>query len=174
MAVNRPVTWGVKVTSVVFPGSISASIPSAFMYIPCVTSAPLMRSVTDSPFFSRTSLGLNANRCAVIAMTRGSWARASAALPSRPFDVESGGSHQVKPWFAGRLDVGAAVPVAEGSGLELQGGAVGWFLDRRAAVIEYTLRKHRLTLLVFRDDGLAWPAGTQDGGGGGADLPARG
>jgi anti-sigma factor RsiW len=87
----------------------------------------------------------------------------------RPFDVESGGPHQVKPWFAGRLDFSPAVPVPEGSGLELQGGAVGWFLDRRAAVIEYTLRKHRLTLLVFREDALAWPAGTQERGGG-ADL----
>ncbi|BDG02117.1 anti-sigma factor family protein [Anaeromyxobacter oryzae] len=80
----------------------------------------------------------------------------------RPFDVESGGPHQVKPWFAGRLDFAPAVPVPEGSGLELQGGAVGWFLDRRAAVVQYTLRKHRLTLLVFRDDGLAWPAGTRE------------
>jgi anti-sigma factor RsiW len=77
----------------------------------------------------------------------------------RPFDIESGGSHQVKPWFAGRLDFAPAVPVPEGSGLELQGGAVGWFLDRRAAVIQYALRKHRVTLLVFREDDLAWPAG---------------
>jgi anti-sigma factor RsiW len=75
----------------------------------------------------------------------------------RPLDVESGGSHQVKPWFAGRLDFAPAVPMLEGTGLELQGGAVSLFFDRRAAVLEYTLRKHRVTLLVFREDGLAWP-----------------
>jgi anti-sigma factor RsiW len=90
----------------------------------------------------------------------------------RPFDVESGGSHQVKPWFAGRLDFSPAVTVPEGSGLELQGGAVGWFIDRRAAVIEYRLRNHRLTLLVFREDGLAWPV--RSGGGELHEVTQRG
>lgn len=90
----------------------------------------------------------------------------------RPFDVESGGSHQVKPWFAGRLDFSPAVPVPEGSGLELQGGAVGWFVDRPAAMIEYRLRNHRLTLLVFREDGLAWPG--RSGGGELHEVTQRG
>jgi len=90
----------------------------------------------------------------------------------RPFDVESGGSHQVKPWFAGRVAFSPAVPVPDGSGLELQGGAVGWFVDRRAAVIEYRLRKHPLTLLVFREGGLAWPG--RSGGGELHEVTQRG
>ncbi len=79
-------------------------------------------------------------------------------VSSHPLDIESGGSHQVKPWFEGRLDFAPVVP-SEGLGMTLEGGAVGWFLDRRAAVLQYALRKHKVTLLAFRADGLAWPGG---------------
>ena len=34
---------------------------------------------------------------------------------------------------------------------------MGYFLDRKAAVLVYALRQHQLTLLVFRPGGLAWP-----------------
>ncbi|HZZ84855.1 MAG TPA: hypothetical protein VFE30_09985 [Anaeromyxobacteraceae bacterium] len=77
-----------------------------------------------------------------------------------PIEVESGGSHQVKPWFEGRLDFAPSVPDPATLGvpdLALRGGAVGWFVDRRAAVLAYRLRLHQVSLLVFRADGLAWP-----------------
>jgi len=83
-----------------------------------------------------------------------------------PLEVESGGSHQVKPWFEGRLDFAPAVPLPEVPDLRLEGGAVGYFLDRKAAVVEYGLRRHAVTLLVFRTEGLAWPARAS------ADAPA--
>jgi len=82
-----------------------------------------------------------------------------------PLEVESGGSHQVKPWFEGRLDFAPAVPLPEVADLRLLGGSVGYFLDRKAAVVEYALRRHAVTLLAFRPDGLSWPAG------GGAPTP---
>lgn len=75
-----------------------------------------------------------------------------------PLEVESGGSHQVKPWFEGRLDFAPSVPLPDLPDLHLLGGAVGYFLDRKAAVVEYALRRHALTLLVFRADGLSWPS----------------
>jgi anti-sigma factor RsiW len=75
-----------------------------------------------------------------------------------PLEVESGGSHQVKPWFEGKLDFAPDVPLPEVADLRLLGGAVGYFLDRKAAVVEYALRRHAVTLLVFRADGLRWPA----------------
>jgi anti-sigma factor RsiW len=85
-----------------------------------------------------------------------------------PVDVESGGSHQVKPWFEGKLDFAPEVPALEGTGVQLRGGAVGYVFDRKAAVLVYQLRLHVVTLLVFRADGLAWPEG------GGRQLgPAR-
>jgi len=74
-----------------------------------------------------------------------------------PLEVESTGSHEVKPWFEGKLDFAPAVPLPEVADLRLTGGAVGYFLDRKAAVVEYALRRHAVTLLVFRSEGLEWP-----------------
>ena len=76
----------------------------------------------------------------------------------RPLDVESGGIHQVKPWFEGKLDFAPEIPFAGDADFPLRGGALGYFLDRRAAVVVYQRRLHGVTLLVFRADGLAWPA----------------
>ncbi len=87
---------------------------------------------------------------------------------AHPHDVESTAVHEVKPWFAGRLDFAPAVPADAGE-LRLQGGSVGYFLDRKAAVVSYALRRHRLTLLAFPAAGLAWPAADRSAGG----LPAR-
>src|SRR5438067_2016190 len=67
----------------------------------------------------------------------------------RPLDVESGGLHQVKPWFAGRLDFAPVVTFE---------GGVGYFRDRKAAVFVYARRLHPISLLVFRADGLSWPS----------------
>jgi len=78
-------------------------------------------------------------------------------VSEHPHDVESGVEHEVKPWFAGRLDFAPAVPGDVGE-LRLQGGAVGVFLDRKAAVISYAFRRHRVTLLAFPAAGLDWPA----------------
>ena len=72
----------------------------------------------------------------------------------RPMEIESGGTHQVKPWFEGRLDFAPVVPDLALAGLELRGGAVGYFLDRRAALLQYKLRAHLVTLIAFRPDGL--------------------
>jgi anti-sigma factor RsiW len=92
-----------------------------------------------------------------------------------PVDVESGGSHQVKPWFEGKLDFAPVVPAPEGGELKLRGGALGYVFDRKAAVLVYGLRLHVVTLLVFRADGLDWPeAGRQLGPVRGSERSARG
>ncbi|BDG02914.1 anti-sigma factor family protein [Anaeromyxobacter oryzae] len=72
-------------------------------------------------------------------------------------EIESGGKHQVKPWFEGKLDFAPEVPAPEGTELRLRGGSVGYVFDRKAAVLVYALRQHVVTLLVFRTEGLAWP-----------------
>ena len=79
-----------------------------------------------------------------------------ALVAPRP-DVESGGPHQVRPWFEGRLDFAPPVPDLEAAGLRLRGGSLGYFRDRRAAVVHYQLRLHQVTLLVFPAAGLALP-----------------
>jgi anti-sigma factor RsiW len=75
----------------------------------------------------------------------------------RPLEIESGGIHDVRPWFAGRLDFAPVVRFEGDADFPLQGGAVGYFLDRRAAVLVYHHRRHILSLFVFRADGLRWP-----------------
>jgi anti-sigma factor RsiW len=75
----------------------------------------------------------------------------------RPLEVESGGVHQVKPWFAGRVDFAPVVAFGGDDDFPLQGGAVAYFLDRKAAAFEYKRRLHPITLFVFRADGIAWP-----------------
>ncbi len=74
-------------------------------------------------------------------------------------DVESAGTHEVKPWFEGKLGFAPNVPAPVVPEMRLRGGALGWFLDREAAVMEYALRRHAVTLLAFQAAGLAVPAG---------------
>jgi anti-sigma factor RsiW len=78
-------------------------------------------------------------------------------ISQQPLEVKSGGIHQVRPWFAGRLDFAPVVPFGGDGEFPLQGGAIGYFLDRKAAVLVYGHRLHTISLLVFRDDGLRWP-----------------
>jgi anti-sigma factor RsiW len=80
----------------------------------------------------------------------------------RPVDIESGGPHQVRPWFTGRLDF--ALPALFGGDGEftLAGGSVGYYLDRKAAVLVYKRGLHTASLFVFRADGLAFPAPNQE------------
>jgi len=80
-------------------------------------------------------------------------------LSEHPLGVENGGIHQVKPWFAGRLDFAPVVPFGGDTEFPLKGGAVGWFVDRKAAVFVYARRLHPISLFVFRADGLPWPRG---------------
>jgi len=75
-----------------------------------------------------------------------------------PLEVESGGIHRVKPWFEGRLDFAPVVAFAGDQEFPLKGGAVAYFLDRKAAAFVYGRRLHSISLFVFRADGLAWPS----------------
>jgi anti-sigma factor RsiW len=79
----------------------------------------------------------------------------------RPIEIESGGIHQVKPWFAGKLDF---APVLDFSGDEefpLQGGSIALFVDRKAATFIFKHRLHVASLFVFRSQDLSFPAHTE-------------
>jgi anti-sigma factor RsiW len=90
-------------------------------------------------------------------------------VAQRPLEIEGGGPHQVKPWFEGRLDFAPSVPEPDVPDLRLRGGAVGYFLDRKAAVVSYALRRHQVTLLAFQAGGLPWPSPDVELG----SVPAR-
>jgi anti-sigma factor RsiW len=79
-----------------------------------------------------------------------------------PLDIESGGMHEVKPWFEGRLDFAPVVPFLGDADFPLQGGAVGYFLDRKAAVFVFRRRLHAISLFVFRAEDLPWPGGPRE------------
>ena len=74
-----------------------------------------------------------------------------------PIEVESGGIHRVKPWFEGRLDFAPVVEFGGDDDFPLEGGSVGYFIDRKAATFVFKRRLHEITLFVFRADGLHWP-----------------
>jgi anti-sigma factor RsiW len=74
-----------------------------------------------------------------------------------PLDIESSAMHQVKPWFEGRLDFAPAVSFLGNAEFPLGGGAIGYFLDRKAAVFVFHRRLHAISLLVFPAEGLPWP-----------------
>ena len=75
----------------------------------------------------------------------------------RPLEIESGDGHRVRPWFEGRLEFSPVLPFAGDRDVPLRGGALAWFLDRKAAAFVYGLRLHTVTLFVFRPEGLPWP-----------------
>src|SRR6185369_13609046 len=83
-------------------------------------------------------------------------------VSEHPLEIESGGMHQVKPWFTGRLDFAPVVPFLGDDEFPLQGGAVGYFLDRKAATFVYKRRLHTISLFVFRADGLSFPTRGQE------------
>jgi anti-sigma factor RsiW len=76
----------------------------------------------------------------------------------RPLEVESGGMHQVKPWFEGRLDFAPVTAFAGDDEFPLQGGLVSYFVDRKAATFVFKRRLHVITLFVFPSAGLHWQA----------------
>jgi anti-sigma factor RsiW len=76
---------------------------------------------------------------------------------AHPLDIESGGIHQVKPWFTGRLDFAPRVPFAGDDEFQLAGGSIAYFRDRKAATFVFKRRLHTVSLFVFRAEGLPWP-----------------
>jgi anti-sigma factor RsiW len=75
----------------------------------------------------------------------------------RPLEVESGGIHQVLPWFSGKLDFAPVLHFSGDAEFPLRGGAVGYFVDRKAATLVFGRRLHNISLFVFKADGLPWP-----------------
>jgi anti-sigma factor RsiW len=76
-----------------------------------------------------------------------------------PVEIPNGGIHQVKPWFSGRVDFAPDVSFAGDDDFPMLGGAVGYFMDRKAANFIFKRRLHTISLFVFREQGLDWPDG---------------
>jgi anti-sigma factor RsiW len=74
-----------------------------------------------------------------------------------PVEVEGPDTHKVKPWFLGRVDFAPVIAFGGDDEFPLKGGAVSYFLDRKAATLVFGRRLHVITLLIFRQEGLHWP-----------------
>lgn len=75
-----------------------------------------------------------------------------------PLDVESGGIHQVKPWFTGKVDFAPDVTFSGDDEFPLKGGTVAYFVDRKAAAFVFSHKLHTISLFVFPAQGLSWPS----------------
>jgi len=80
-------------------------------------------------------------------------------LASRGLGVEASDMHQVKPWFAGKLDFVPPVAFLGDDDFPLRGGDVAIFLGHKAATFVYGRRLHVISLFVFEANDV--PAGEQ-------------
>jgi anti-sigma factor RsiW len=70
-------------------------------------------------------------------------------LGARGLDVEANDLHNVKPWFAGKLDFTPPITFLGDEVFQLKGGSVAVFLGHKAAAFVYGHRLHVLSLFVF-------------------------
>lgn len=70
-------------------------------------------------------------------------------VASRPLDVEASDMHQVKPWFAGKLEFVPQVSFLGDDEFPLRGGQLAVFLGHKAAAFVYGHRLHVISLFVY-------------------------
>jgi anti-sigma factor RsiW len=73
-------------------------------------------------------------------------------LVGRGLGVEVSDMHQVKPWFAGKLDFVPPIMFLGDDEFPLRGGDVAVFLGHKAATFVYAKRLHMISLFVFEAD----------------------
>lgn len=71
-----------------------------------------------------------------------------------PLQVLTSDLHQVKPWFAGKLDFAPPLTFKGDADYPLLGGQVARFLERRVACFVFARRLHKLSLFVLPKQGL--------------------
>jgi anti-sigma factor (TIGR02949 family) len=153
-AAGSPVNAGRAVAPFSRRSAWAPSLVSAFAAAALVLV--VMRVTTPRPAAPHTA---TAEPAALIAEAVNDHLRVVGS--THPVEIESGGIHQVKPWFTGRLDFAPRVAFSGDADFPLIGGSVGYFRDRKAAVLVFKRRLHTITLLVFPADGLPWAGAGQ-------------
>ncbi len=74
-------------------------------------------------------------------------------LGAHGLDVESNDMHNVKPWFAGKLDFTPPLSFLGDDEFQLKGGDVAIFLGHKSAAFIYGRRLHVISLFVFESSG---------------------
>ncbi len=79
-------------------------------------------------------------------------AHVRALIADQLVQVASNETHEVKPWFLGKVPFAPNVRNIDAQGYPLLGGRVDYVLDRPAAAIVYGRRKHRINLFILPED----------------------
>jgi anti-sigma factor RsiW len=74
----------------------------------------------------------------------------------RALEVEGSSPAALRTWFGGRLDFAPALEFAGDSEFALQGAAVAYFVDRKAATFAFKRGNQRVSVFLFRASGLPW------------------
>jgi anti-sigma factor RsiW len=85
---------------------------------------------------------------------------ASMASPN-PVDVVSSDSHNVKPWFNGKVPFSVDIPDLENTPYTLIGGKFVYFQQEPAAQLLFGIRKHKISVFMFHDHGNTAALGEQ-------------
>src|SRR5499426_1346947 len=123
---------------------------------PALAVAALLLLAAPVLYYERAASRATGERAGLVAEAVNDHLRVLAS--QHPLDIESSDVHRAKPWFEGRLEFAPSVAFEGDAEFPLKGGAVGYFRDRKAAVLVYARRLHPITLVVVRADGLPWPA----------------
>jgi anti-sigma factor RsiW len=81
-------------------------------------------------------------------------AHVRSLMSGHPADVASSDTHQVGPWFAGKVDFAPPVRDFTAQGFPLAGARVDYFQGSRAAVMVYRRRAHLIDVFVMPHSGL--------------------
>jgi anti-sigma factor RsiW len=76
-------------------------------------------------------------------------AHVRALLADQLVQVASADTHTVRPWFVGRVPFAPEVRDLAGRNFALVGGRVDFILERPAAALVYSRRKHRINVFVL-------------------------
>ncbi len=74
-------------------------------------------------------------------------------LGARGLGVETNNMHNVKPWFAGKLDFTPPLSFVGDDEFQLKGGDVAIFFGHKSAAFVYARRLHVISLFVFESSG---------------------
>ena len=80
---------------------------------------------------------------------------------ANPVDVISTDQHTVKPWFNGKVPFSVDIPNLENTPYTLVGGKLVYFQQAPAAQLVFAIRKHKISVFMFRDHGNTASLGEQ-------------
>ncbi len=82
-------------------------------------------------------------------------AHVRSLIQDNAVQVESNNTHNVKPWFAGRLEFTPVVKDLSIEGYQLVGGRLDYIDGRRVAALVYRKRQHQINVFTWPSNGTA-------------------